>query len=437
VFCVFLAACPNPSGGSAGNETADPLLPGGGWQRPLSSAREITAVTFASVTGIIDAAAHTVMVLVPRGPDLTSLTPAITVSPGARVTPASGTAQDFTTPVTYTVTAANGLTQTWTVTVLCTPFSISDIRTYLASSPSGTGAPTNPILLPVGVDLASEWSDILSAIVDANNGSDVYVALDLSASTACENADGIMEFDPGTDTTGVSKIVSLVLPDAAKSIKAGISSAAAISKNFTALTEVSGESVETIGNNVFADCTVLKTVDFPAATIIGSNTFSFCPALTTVDLPVATIIGIQTFGYTALETVTLPEAKTIGGDAFYACAALETVNLPKAETISWEAFWACAALKTVDLSAVKTIDDDAFNGCTALTTLNLPATPPTLKRAVFERTGSTGTLEIVVPTGAVSAYTSAWGVDAVTEAGNTSIYGMAHKAITITDTPAP
>jgi hypothetical protein len=35
--------------------------------------------------------------------------------------------------------------------------------------------------------------------------------------------------------------------------------------------------------------------------------------------------------------------------------------------------------------------------------------------------------------GAVSAYTSAWGVDANTPAGNSSVYGNYHKAIRITD----
>jgi hypothetical protein len=39
-----------------------------------------------------------------------------------------------------------------------------------------------------------------------------------------------------------------------------------------------------------------------------------------------------------------------------------------------------------------------------------------------------------VPMGAVSAYTSAWGVDANTSAGgNVGVYGGDHKAVTITD----
>ncbi|MFH1121734.1 MAG: DUF5018 domain-containing protein [Bacteroidota bacterium] len=49
---------------------------------------------------------------------LTALVPAITVSAGATINPASGVARDFTNPVTYTVTAEDGTTtKVWTVTV--------------------------------------------------------------------------------------------------------------------------------------------------------------------------------------------------------------------------------------------------------------------------------------------------------------------------------
>jgi hypothetical protein len=53
----------------------------------------------------------------PYGTNLTALTPAITLSAGATVSPASGTTQNFTTPVTYTVTAADASTKTYSVTV--------------------------------------------------------------------------------------------------------------------------------------------------------------------------------------------------------------------------------------------------------------------------------------------------------------------------------
>jgi hypothetical protein len=76
---------------------------------------EITGISEAQ--GVIDEEAKTISVTVPYGTNLGSLTPAITVSPDAAVSPASGQARDFTNPVTYTVTAEDGSRAEYTVTV--------------------------------------------------------------------------------------------------------------------------------------------------------------------------------------------------------------------------------------------------------------------------------------------------------------------------------
>jgi len=52
----------------------------------------------------------------PHGTNVTSLTPTITHT-GTSISPASGTAQNFANPITYTVTAQNGDTRTYTITV--------------------------------------------------------------------------------------------------------------------------------------------------------------------------------------------------------------------------------------------------------------------------------------------------------------------------------
>jgi len=65
----------------------------------------------------IDAGDQTVAIEVGFSVDLTDLTPTITVSDGASIDPESGVAQDFTNPVTYTVTAEDNTEKTWTVTV--------------------------------------------------------------------------------------------------------------------------------------------------------------------------------------------------------------------------------------------------------------------------------------------------------------------------------
>ena len=68
--------------------------------------------------GVIDEVLRSVECVLPAETDVTQLIPTIVVSEGATVEPASGVAQDFTNPVTYTVTAQNGTTAVYTVTVI-------------------------------------------------------------------------------------------------------------------------------------------------------------------------------------------------------------------------------------------------------------------------------------------------------------------------------
>lgn len=85
----------------------------------LSAEAEILAFAVAGQVGqaVINSQAATVNVTVATGTAVTALAPEIAVSPGATVSPASGAAQDFTAPVVYTVTAQDGTTKAWTVTV--------------------------------------------------------------------------------------------------------------------------------------------------------------------------------------------------------------------------------------------------------------------------------------------------------------------------------
>ena len=69
------------------------------------------------VPGNINEISKTVALALPFGTDITQLVPTIEVSEGATVDPASGEVQDFTEPVVYTVTAINGTTASYTVTV--------------------------------------------------------------------------------------------------------------------------------------------------------------------------------------------------------------------------------------------------------------------------------------------------------------------------------
>jgi hypothetical protein len=86
-----------------------------------SSLKAITAFNITSpgtATGSVNEGAKTVTITVPGTTAVNSMTTAITLSPGATVNPAAGAGANFTTPTkTYTVSAENGTTQDYSVTV--------------------------------------------------------------------------------------------------------------------------------------------------------------------------------------------------------------------------------------------------------------------------------------------------------------------------------
>ena len=90
-------------------------------QPPVQSTEaNILTFTLTDQTGpaTINASAATVEIEVENGTDLSSLSPAFTVSAGASASPASGTSGDYSSQVTITVTAEDGTTtKAWSVDV--------------------------------------------------------------------------------------------------------------------------------------------------------------------------------------------------------------------------------------------------------------------------------------------------------------------------------
>ena len=81
-------------------------------------AKDIIQFKVDTIVGVIDKNQHTVTLDFPAGTDVSHLTPTIVVSIYAKVSPASGEAQDFTNPVIYTVTAYDGSTVDYQVTAV-------------------------------------------------------------------------------------------------------------------------------------------------------------------------------------------------------------------------------------------------------------------------------------------------------------------------------
>lgn len=118
-----------------------------------SSAKAITAFTIDGKSGTIGT--DTISLSLPYGYDKTNLTPEITIT-GVSVSPASGVAKDFTNPVTYTVTAEDGSTQAYTVTVSVALSTDNDITGFTINGVSGTISGTEiSLTLPNGTDVSS------------------------------------------------------------------------------------------------------------------------------------------------------------------------------------------------------------------------------------------------------------------------------------------
>jgi hypothetical protein len=85
----------------------------------VSVGKQITyfKIVTPAATGIIDTTNKAISVTVPIGTVLTGLVTDISIAAGHTITPASGVAQNFTTPVVYTVKRPDNTTTLWTVTV--------------------------------------------------------------------------------------------------------------------------------------------------------------------------------------------------------------------------------------------------------------------------------------------------------------------------------
>ena len=128
----------------------------------LSSAKDITGFTVPGQVGtsVIDATYNTVTFHMPYGTDVRSLTPTISISANATVSPTSGTSKDFSNPVIYTVTAQDNSAQDWTVKCIVAPNNAKDITGFTVPGQAGTSvidATYNTISfhMPYGTDVRS------------------------------------------------------------------------------------------------------------------------------------------------------------------------------------------------------------------------------------------------------------------------------------------
>ena len=135
--------------------------------------------------------------------------------------------------------------------------------------------------------------------------------------------------------------------------------------------------VTMIGENAFAGCTSLTSVNIPdSVTSIEDSAFYRCRSLTSVNIPdsVTSIGEMALYSCDSLTSVNIPDSvTTIGEGAFYWCKSLTSVNIPDSvTTIGGYLFYWCKSLTSVTIGdSVTSIGDWAFVGCDSLTSVTI------------------------------------------------------------------
>ncbi len=96
------------------------------WETAATTSTGITAFSINGVAGAVNNTTNTITITMPRGTDVTKLTPVIATNGVKSLTPGSGETVDFTNSVTYTATMEDGSTKTYIVTVYVNKGTLSD-----------------------------------------------------------------------------------------------------------------------------------------------------------------------------------------------------------------------------------------------------------------------------------------------------------------------
>ena len=96
------------------------------WETATTTAKGITSFSVSGVVGAVNNTTNTITITLPRGTDVTKLTPVIATNGVKSLTPGNGVTVDFTNAVTYTAAMEDGSSKTYTVTVYVDKGTLAD-----------------------------------------------------------------------------------------------------------------------------------------------------------------------------------------------------------------------------------------------------------------------------------------------------------------------
>jgi len=422
LLAFFVAGC------SGSNETA-----------VLSSAKAITAYSLAGNAGTISEANKTIAVTVPFATNVTALAATFTTSAGASVkigatAQVSGTTtNDFTTPKAYIVTAADGSTATYTVTVIVAANSAKAITAYSLAvgvttvtgaidqaaktiavtvpfgtnvtalvatfTSTGTGVPTMVGVNQVSGTTPNDFTAPKAYIVTAADGSTATYTVTVIVAANTAKAITAFSFVGFAGNAGV--ITGAASPFAIAVTLPNATPVTALTANFT----TTGASVK-VGTTVQVSGTTANNFTSPVAYIVTAADGTTATYTVTVTLAAAgtAAINLGTAGNFAILTGTgigntptsvitgnIGVSPTTGASIIVSCAELVTgVGIGEMFTDDATPVAACvSANKTAAGIAVADMG-------TAYTNASAPATPAGVG-AFLELGAGTVTAQTLVP----------------------------------------
>ena len=96
------------------------------WETATTTAKGITSFSINGVAGAVNNSTNTITITMPRGTNVTKLTPVIATNGVKSLTPGNGETVNFTNAVTYTAAMEDGSSKTYTVTVYVDKGTLAD-----------------------------------------------------------------------------------------------------------------------------------------------------------------------------------------------------------------------------------------------------------------------------------------------------------------------